>query len=814
MLRWYREAAGLSQDQLAERAGLSAKAIGALERGERRRPHPQTIDLLAKALGLEGEERRLLVGATRATTASSLVNLLPGPPAPKHNLPFPLTSFVGRERELAEVTRLLGTTRLLTFTGTGGGGKTRLALEAAAALVDAYPDGVWLVELVSLTDSTLIPDTVASALGVRVGPGQSIEAALLSFVRTRLLLVLLDNCEHLIEGCARLADELLGGSPSLRILATSREPLRVQGEVVWRIPSLATPDPDLPTDSTRALATVERSDAVRLFVERARLIAPTFAVTASNCRALARICHRLDGIPLAIELAAARAGMLSPDQISSRLDNSFHLLTRGSRTTLPRHRTLRAMIDWSYDLLSDSEKALARRLSVFAGAFALEAAEAVCAFSGVERWEVLDLLTELVDKSLVLSVADGSVVRYRLLETLRQYLGERLLDAGETSMVRDHHRDWYHRTFDALRRAYDGGAITQGDLFQAIERERDNLRLALDWSRETATGLGLGGVLEMLWTVHGLTAHGRAWLRASLERAPEPTAERSGALFLASLLSLDAGDYAAASALAEECLAVAREVGDSRRESAALNNLGRIADATGQTALARRWFEESLGALRNPDSEPHGLACTYCYYALTLWRQGERDAAKRFLGEGLNLSRRVNQSNLQGWILFHLAGLTLDGGDVPRTRELLNTSLAAFRTIHDRPGIGSALGDLGYLAALEGDSVRAGSLLREGLTLLLEVGHRPRVARATGQLAVIAMRHGDAERSGRLVGIATTIHEHFQSFLDPVLAAHLDASADSAKVALGSAGYNQAIAEGQAMSLEQAMAYALKQVEG
>src|SRR5437763_3894310 len=352
-----------------------------------------------------------------------------------NNLPGELTSFVGRRAELGQISELLGSGRLLTLTGAGGCGKTRLALQAAADLIDDHPDGVWWVELARLEDPALLPAAVIAAIGIAEVPGRSPLDAMVGHLRDRSALLVLDNCEHLLDACAELADPLLRACPSLTIVATSRAPLGVPGEALWRVPSMS-----LPAEARRQpIGALDQSDAVRLFIDRALQVRPNFAITAANAPAVAQICHDLDGIPLAIELAAARVRMLAPEQIASGLGDRFHLLTGGSRTVMPRHQTLEASIDWSHELLSEGERTLLRRLSVFAGGWTLDAAEEVCEGSGIDRYAVLDLLTGLVDKSLVTTDEQGAEVRYGLLETVRQYAAARLATGGEVEAVRSRH---------------------------------------------------------------------------------------------------------------------------------------------------------------------------------------------------------------------------------------------------------------------------------------------------------------------------------------------------------------------------------------
>jgi predicted ATPase len=384
---------------------------------------------------------RLTDEGSRRLRAVEPVEATITPPTPKrlpHNLPLELSSFIGREREVAEVKTLVSNNRLLTLTGSGGCGKTRLALAAASEVVEEFEDGTWWVALASLSEPDLLPQTVAAALGVREAQGHSLREALVEHLQNNNLLLVLDNCEHLIDACAALSDTLLHSCPGLHMLVTSREALGIAGERIWLVPSLSVPD----LDSLPSLEEFGRYGAVRLFVERAAAVASTFELTERNALSVARVCRQLDGIPLAIELAAVRARVLSLQQIALRLENSLRLLVTQSRTADPRHRTLTAVIDWSHGLLSGRERALFRRLSVFAGGWTLEAAEEVCAGEGIEKNEVLDLVTHLLDKSLVLvdvRQRGGEEARYRLLETVKQYGAQKLKESGEEPEIRRRH---------------------------------------------------------------------------------------------------------------------------------------------------------------------------------------------------------------------------------------------------------------------------------------------------------------------------------------------------------------------------------------
>ena len=453
--------------------------------------------------------------------------------AAPNNLPLQLTSFVGREADVAEVRALIAAHRLVTLTGTGGTGKTRLALQAAAELLDAYPDGVWFIDLAPLTDAALVPGAALAAIGAHEQPGRSAVETLIDLLGSKTALLVLDNCEHLLDASTLLADYLVHQCAGVRVLATSREVLGLGGEAIWRVPSL-----DTPGDGPGVLDELLRCDAIQLFLERARLVQRGFALTDANAAAVAQVCTRLDGIPLAIELAAARVAVLSAEQINERLSDRFRLLTGGSRTALRRQQTLRALVDWSHDILSPSERTLFRRLAVFRGGWTLEAAKSVG--GGPEEpedqreriapEEVLDLLAALVQKSLVVVEEDGGAIRYHLLETIRQYAEERLLDAAEGAAIRDRHRDWYAAFAHATQ---DEPDFDTPAMARHLAREHDNLRAAVAWCQDaqgaTRIGLQLAIDAHRLWFLRGYGEAGR-WLKIFLDAWREPDILRATAL--------------------------------------------------------------------------------------------------------------------------------------------------------------------------------------------------------------------------------------------------------------------------------------------
>jgi predicted ATPase/class 3 adenylate cyclase len=533
------------------------------------------------------------------------------------NLPIQLTSFIGREAEIRDVRNLLSTARLVTLLGTGGIGKTRLSLQVAAEMTEEFPDGVWLVELASLTEPGLVSKAVASELGVADEPGRPLTETLADYLRSKTLLLILDNCEHLIAACASLAGALVRACPGVKILASSREPLNIPEERPWRIPSLLPPDPDrLPTREAELIAAVASSDAVRLFVERATIQRPDFRLDARNARAVAGICCRLDGIPLALELAAARVKAMTVEQIAVRLDDCFRLLTAGSRTALPRQQTLRALLDWSYDLLNSQERALLHRVSVFAGGWTLEAAESVCSGETIKDWDVVDLLASLVDKSLILFEEPDGNGRYRLLETVRQYGREKQADEEQGDILRSRHAAFFLALAEEANEKLMGPE--QAAWADRLETEHDNLRAALDWyvkaPEDALPGLRLSGALQRFWWVRGHMTEGRQRYAAVLanDASAEPTAERALALQGAGNLAFQQSDLNEADRCYQQVLEIRGAIGDRPGTAGPLASLGNVAHYQGDYPRARSLFEEALVINRETGNRLWEAACLAC----------------------------------------------------------------------------------------------------------------------------------------------------------------------------------------------------------
>jgi predicted ATPase/DNA-binding SARP family transcriptional activator len=696
------------------------------------------------------------------------------------NLPVPVTSFVGRQREMATVKDLLASARLLTLTGAGGSGKTRLAIQTTADLLDAYPDGVWWVELSGTSDAELLPSAVAKALGVPEVPNQPIGDTLAAFLRSRRLLLVLDDCEHLTAACARLVDQLLRRCRDLQVLTTSREVLGIGGEHVWAVPPLRLPDPGQALPPARLL----EFEAVQLFVGRARTVSHDFTLTEDNAAAVVDICLRLDGLPLAIELAAARVNVLAIEQIATRLDDAFRLLTGGSRTAVPRHQTLRAAMDWSFDLLSAKEKMLLRRLSVFAGGWTLPAAEAICTGEGLEESEIFDLLSRLVEKSLVEVQDRGAEKRFRMLQTVRQYNRERLLESGGRGTVRTRHLDYFLRLLEEAD-PHLGYMLSDTEMTKWLGRldpEGDNLRTAVRWSLRpqdvkpaqraalTDAGLRLLSLQHAFWFARGQFSEGRTLLTRLLEGSADvPTATRAQALLTAGYLACWQGDFAAGRPPLEEALARFRRLKDDNRIAFATHGLGFVALGEGDATLARSLFEESLHTSRAADDQWMASFALH-FLAIVLTYQGDHDRATSYFEEGNEIIESLGG---------HSQGL-------------------AFSLFH-----------LGRIACLQGDYSAARSRHEEGLRLFHEAGDRRGIGYSLAGFASLAAAERDGERAARLSGAVASLEEVLGPFLEAPLQSEYEAKLAGVRAALGEERFAEVAREGRSMSLEQAIDYAL-----
>jgi predicted ATPase/class 3 adenylate cyclase/tetratricopeptide (TPR) repeat protein len=783
-----------------------------------------------------------------------------------NNLPLQPTSFVGREREIAAISQALGTTRLLTLTGAGGAGKTRLAVQVAADVVDRYSDGVWFVDLAPLADPALVPTTAAAVLGVRDSAERPAQEALVVAVRSRHLLLVLDNCEHLLAACAALADALVRACPRLRILATSRAPLDIAGETVRRVPSLALPDHKRAEPFER----LAQYEAVRLFIERAVAARSDFQVTNATAPALAEICWRLDGIPLAIELAAARVRVLGLEQLARRLDDRFRLLTGGSRTAVPRQQTLRALVDWSHDLLSAAEQTLLRRLSVFAGGWTLEAAEAICAEEGIASEDVLDLLSGLVDQSLVVAdeTEEGSS-RYGLLETLRQYGREKLVASGDAERV--HGRHAAHCLAFASAHRFE---------LHRMETEHDNLRAALTWcfgppspeghdvagtqASETGAPAGgserasfavqLAGRMGWFWYYHGHRREGLHWLERALAHVEAaPPAACAQVFTAAGAMAANHGDSTRGLPWLATAVALYEQLGDRQGLCSALTYLGGNTRVHASYVEGTALLDRAL-ALARDLADPRLVANVLGVTALSadLQLDEERRRTRLAADETIRLHRQVGDEFLAAQTHWPLGLAALYEREYAAAREAFAVYRDGARAARDTFGVAVALTLLGDVARVEGDLPAAAPLYQESLAMWCDLGvfsawlahtvgglgevalaardlaaarayfvEGLTSARQAGALAVLARNlegvgrlaaaQGRPERAARLGGAAETLRRQAgPRRRGPDLETHLAPLLPPARLSLGAEIQAAAWAAGQAMTLEEAIAEALQ----
>jgi predicted ATPase/DNA-binding SARP family transcriptional activator/tetratricopeptide (TPR) repeat protein len=699
---------------------------------------------------------------------------------PKTNLPVPITSFIGREKAVEEIIKLLSKNRLVTLMGAGGMGKTRLAIQSSNKLVGKFRDGVWWIELVGLNDASLVPRVVAKAVNVREPPNQPLIETLAENLASKQILLVMDNCEHLISACAQLADRLLSECKNLKILATSREALDILGETVWHAPSLSLPD----MQEGIGIKSLSKYESVRLFTERAEVLQPQFMLTEQNVLAVVQICRRLSGMPLAIELAAARIKMMTVDEIASRLNDRFSLLTSGNRTGLPRQQTLRAAIDWSHDLLTEPERILFRRLSIFAGGFRLNAAEAVCGFREIKQSEVLDLLGRLVDKSLVDVEADPVLneTRYRLLETIREYASVKLEEVGEAKEVRERHLEFFV-TFATLA----GKGINskeQVTWFQRIEREVDNLRAAISWPIPAVqeseakqrsmlkNQFLIVGSLDMFWESryrHEITQSLQRLL--AVDEFSSLTIEKAKALKVGGFLLWSLNRLSEARTFLEESIAMAEKLGHQLTVAWSLSYLG--------------WTFDFLG---------------------------EYDAAKASLERSVVIARSLgeNAKHIAMQSLSLLGDIPYWQGNLLEARRLYEESIAFGREIRSTNMLTYPLRRLGYITLYEKNYSEAARLFSESMELNRQLGHLPGMTACLVAFAALQRTIGNLEVTAMLCGCVERLLQQISAPLFFIDTVEYDRSISELQRALDEKMLSAAWSKGRMMLLEQAIDFALE----
>lgn len=760
-----------------------------------------------------------------------------------NNLPIQLTSFVGREEEIRQIRNLFNSTRLLTLTGTGGVGKTRLAIHIAADLTDDFSDGVWFADLASLSEESLILLTLFRSLRVKEDPNQTLEESLLNYLRNKEVLIIFDNCEHLIDASARLTEKLLSVCPKLKIIATSREALKCSGEQTHLVLSLAIPDPNEKVTSE----ILSQYESAKLFIDRAKTLNPSFKINNDNAPALAEICYQLDGIPLALELAAARTNVLSVEKINERLSNRFHLLSGGKRTAIPKQQTLKALIDWSHNLLSESEKILFRRLTVFSRGWSLEAAEQVCPHEKLSVEDILDMLSLLHDKSLI--IYDKEQERYQMLESIRQYGDDQLNISGEKIPMKKNHFNYFLQMADESVTKLSGSS--QKEWINKLETEYSNFQSALyfimeEQQFESAAKLatGIGRYLE----IRGYITEAKRWFKDILEGKDEINPlQRSNVLNWAGTFEWISGDFPAATHFYEESLRIRKQIGDKQGIANTLNNLGLVAIAQDESEIGINLLEEGLKVFKEVSDKPL-IADALLNLGSALAKYNINDKGTSVLTESLDIYRELGDKRGMSMALHNLGSLANYDLDYTLGQSLYEECLVLQKELGDRRGVALTLNNLGALISYQGKSVEAEDILEQSVILHREVEDKAGLANALNNLGFIkfnlgknetalnlqreglTLRNlmGNSEASYSIIGIAEGLSIKFPDRatmllgamdkifhpLDQILETEIKAVYDKTiltlKETLGAAHFMKHFNEGKKLNLEKAIELALK----
>jgi predicted ATPase/DNA-binding XRE family transcriptional regulator len=841
-LRQQRRALDLTQKAFADQVGCAEITVRRMEADEYK-PSNELALVLFEKLGIPEPERAHWVRFARGLAGyPNHQAILTSAHEQSTNLPIPLTSFIGRSKDVTLIQQRLARHRLVTLIGAGGIGKTRLSQQAVRQLLYDYANGVWLVELAAVNDPALVPQTVGMVFGIQRGSThQALIETLIRFLRAKTLLLILDNCEHLLDACAQLTDTLLKNCPNLKILVTSREALGIIGEALYQVPSLTIPE----VHSIETLEELNDYESIRLFEERAQLVQMNFALTKENVSSVAQICSRLDGIPLAIELAAVHIQTRSAEQIEEQLDQCFHVLTGGSRTALPKHQTLQASIDWSWRLLNDSEQTLLRRLSVFAGGFMLEAVEQVCTEDTIELWQVAEVLSQLVHKSLVVeNQASGRERRYRLLETIRQYTREKLIESGEEENIRKKHLKYYLHLLERAEPEFKTPAQIEWNV--RLHTERANIRAALEWACTTdvEAGLYISGRLWRYWEDFDLR-EGEHWLRKLLELPEAHTypRARAKALYAYGIILHLTGQNSLLEKTAEECLRIHRASGDQRGEFDGLILLARFRWALSDIAQARELYQQALDL-----SESLGDVWRKAYVLGHLGYLGKDRAF--YWSETVRLVREQGDLRLLQDILGPMAYCEVLDGDIESAQRNLDEAAQLSRTSKLKRSMGHVLRALSRIEILKGNFEKAYALLEEDINTTSELGHRTDylwnrslLGRVLVQqrklreaytifaesaqefmktkddfmviftlegMADLSIAADNPERAARLIGWADTSRKKLDDLRPHVEQVDIDKIIAACLAQMGEVAFASAYEDGKKMTLDEAVAYAFE----
>jgi predicted ATPase/class 3 adenylate cyclase len=730
-----------------------------------------------------------------------------------HNLPTQLTSFIGREQEIDELKKLITDHRMITLTGSGGAGKTRLALQMAADLLSLFSGGVWFVELAPLVDPALVVQTLLTVFKLREDPqGHRTSLEILQdYLRSRTLLLILDNCEHLIEACAQVSERLLRACPKLKILASSREALGIPGEISYRVPSLRTPSPAELLNLEHPL----EIDSIRLFVERGTTAKPDFHLTIENTLFVAQICSRLDGIPLAIELAAARVKVLSPEQIASRLDDRFRLLTGGARTALPRQQTLRAMIDWSYSLLSDPEKTVFRRLAVFTGGWTIEAAEFVCG-EGRQGPDILDLMARLVDKSLVISEESSSGIRYHRLETIRQYSRERFFETDEVETIRDRHLAYYVKLAEEIERGLQRPARKLWA--QRSEADQENLQTAIEWGLNRDPESSLRIAVSMIFGISfgGYSVRGFGWLRDRMSAMEStlpvlPPALRAKSLNAMAFVSFSVGQELNAYDYAEQSIAYYRQLEDKSGLAPALLAASLSLESVGKLDQAETALKEALALAQ---SEENRFVISWVLNTLarvTARLHGDMQAAWDLTEEALRLSNDVEMTGLVADVYEMRGFLAAFSGRYEEARLWFEKAMDAFRDVGANFSVLLNKSNLAHLERQFGHHQQALERYRETIVGFRDIGQLGAVAHQLECFGFLAMAGDQNERALKLFAAAEALREKVDSPMTSEEQTYFDEQIKVLRQKIDARQFDRIWTTGRALTMEQALELALEE---